>query len=168
MPFQAYMKIKDVPGECTDDKHKEWIEILSYTHGVNNMVSSSTSSGGGGSEGCEHSDFSIVKVLDKASAKLNLACCRGAEIGDIEIELCKSSGDNTDEQVPYMKYKMEGSVKVTSVRPGGSSQGGDVKPMEEVCFAYDKITWTYDEQDEKGKSKGKIEANWDKKKNKGG
>ena len=164
MAFDAYLKIKDIPGECTDAKHEKWIQILSYSHGVSNMVSSMASAGGGGSQGAELSDLSIVKNLDKASIKMTLACCNGTDIGDTTIELCKGSGDKE----VYMTYKMEKPVKLTSVRPGGSSQGGSDVPLEEATFNYGKLTWTYNELDEKGASKGKVEGNWDTKTNKGG
>jgi hypothetical protein len=34
MAFDAFMKIDGIPGESTGDKHKEWIEISSFAHGV--------------------------------------------------------------------------------------------------------------------------------------
>ena len=78
MPFDAFLKIETIPGECTDDKHKDWIEILSYSHGVAQLSSGSVSSGGGRSaQRCDHQDFSISKALDKASPKLALSCCNG-------------------------------------------------------------------------------------------
>jgi len=32
MAVDVFLKIDGIPGESTDDKHKEWIEILSYSH----------------------------------------------------------------------------------------------------------------------------------------
>ena len=29
MAFDAFLKVDGIPGESTDDKHKDWIEILS-------------------------------------------------------------------------------------------------------------------------------------------
>lgn len=165
MPFDAFLKIDVVPGECTDEKHKEWIEVLSYSHGVSQAVSGSVSSGGGRSaQRCDHSDLSIVKTLDKTSPKLNLFCCNGTHIADIILELCRSGGD----KVPYMTYNIKDSI-ISSVRPGGSSQGSEALPLEEVTFNYGKITWTYQETDHKtGQPKGKVETNWDLTLNKGG
>ncbi|TVS03107.1 MAG: type VI secretion system tube protein Hcp [Phycisphaerales bacterium] len=165
MAFDAFMKIDGIEGESTDNKHQKWIEVLSYSHGVMQRPSGSSSSGGGRSaERCDHSDFSIVKTLDKASPKLNLACCNGAHIKTIEFQLCRATGDKQ----PYMHYKLE-DVIVSSVRPGGSSQGGESLPLEEVSFNYGKITWTYTEIDHKtGKSSGMVEANWSVVENKGG
>jgi len=165
MAFDAFLKIDTIPGECTDDKHADWIEILSYSHGVSQTTSGSVSSGGGRSaERCDHADFSVVKSLDKASAKLNLACCNGEHIPGIEFQLCRATGD----KACYMKYELSDSI-VTSVRPGGSSQGGESLPLEEVSFGYAKITWTYTEMDHKsGQPKGDISAFWDLTNNTGG
>ena len=34
MAFDAFLKVDGIPGESTDDKHKDWIEVLSFNHGV--------------------------------------------------------------------------------------------------------------------------------------
>lgn len=165
MAFDAFLKIKGVDGESTDDKHSNWIEILSYSHGVSQMGSGSVSSGGGRSaERCDHSDFSIVKTLDKATPKLNLYCSDGTHVPEVKVELCRAGGAKEK----YMEYKLE-DVIISSVRPGGSAQGGEALPLEEVSFNYGKITWTYNELDHKtGKNKGSVEAHWDLHANKGG
>lgn len=164
MAFDAFLKIDGIPGESTDDKHKDWIEVLSFSHGLSQPTSGSVSSGGGRtSERCEHAPYSIVKALDKASPKIALSCCNGNHISEIKIELCRAGGDKQK----YMEYKMS-DVIVSSVRPGGSSQGGETLPLEEVAFSYGKIEWTYTETDHKtGKPKGNVASNWDLHANKG-
>ncbi len=165
MAFDTFLKIGTIPGESTDDKHKDWIEVLSFSHGVSQPATGSVSSGGARSaERCDHSDFSIVKSLDKASPKLNLACCNGEHIKEVTVELCRA----TQDKARYMQYKME-DVIVTSVRPGGSAQGGETLPLEEVSFNYAKISWVYTETDHKtGKAKGDVQTHWDQGANKGG
>jgi type VI secretion system secreted protein Hcp len=67
-----------------------------------------------------------------------------------------------------MEYKCT-DVIVSTVRPGGSAQGGESLPLEEVSFNYGKIEWIYTETDHKtGKGKGDIKAHWDVVANKGG
>lgn len=46
MAFDAFLKIDGIPGESTDDKHKEWIEIASYRQGVSQPASATASSVG--------------------------------------------------------------------------------------------------------------------------
>ncbi len=165
MAFDAFVKIQDITGESTDDQHAEWIEILSYSHGVFQPGSGSVSSGGSRSaERCEHQEFSIVKTLDKATPKLNLYCCNGTHIPEVLVDLCRAGGDKQR----YMQYKLS-DVIITSVRPGGSSKGNETLPLEEVSLNYGKIEWTYTEMDHKaGTPKGDVAAYWDLHTNAGG
>ena len=165
MAFAAFLKLTTVPGESTDDKYKDHIEILSYSHALSQPSSGSVSTAGGRTaERCDHGDFSIVKALDKASPKLALACCKGETIKEATLFICRAGGD----QRKYMEYKMS-DVIVSSVRPGGSSKGGETLPLEEVSFAYGKIEWTYTILDPKTNApKGDIKGYWDLHTNKGG
>lgn len=165
MAFDCFLKIEGVPGESTDDKHKDWIELLSFSHGLSQPTSGAVSSGGArSSERCDHQDFSVVKTLDKASPKLNLFCCNGTHVKKINVELCRATGDKQK----YMEYILTDSI-VSSVRPGGSAQGGEALPLEEVSFNYGKIEWVYTETDHAtGKPKGDVKTNWDLELNKGG
>jgi len=165
MAFDAFLKVDGIPGESTDDKHKDWIEVLSYHMGVSQPATGSRSSGGAASaERANFSDLSIVKALDKASPKLFLACAKGDHITKVTLELCRATGDKQS----YMKYDLS-DVIVSSVRPGGSSHGAETLPLEEVAFNYGKIEKTYTETDHgTGKAKGNVAANWDLKANKGG
>lgn len=165
MAFDAFLKLSTIPGESTDDKHKDWIEILSFSWGVNQPTTGSRSTGGAASaERANLQDLSVVKVLDRASPKLFLFCCNGTHIPTASLELCRATGDKTR----YMEYKMS-DVIVTSVRPGGQAQGGEPLPLEEVTFNYGKIELTYTETDHAtGKPKGDVKAHWDLKTNKGG
>ena len=165
MAFDAYLKISTIPGESTDDKHKDWIEILSYSHGLSQPTTGGRSSGGSAAaERADHHDFTIVKALDKASPKLALACCNGEHIKEVTLELCRAGKDKQK----YMEYKMS-DVLVSGVRPGGSSGGSETLPLEEVSFNYGKIEWVYTETDHQtGKPKGSVKAHWDATANKGG
>jgi type VI secretion system secreted protein Hcp len=164
MAFDAFLKIDGVPGESTDDKHKDWIEILSFHWGISQPSSGSASTAGGRSaERADFANFSIVKALDKASPKLFLHCANGSHVKEVKLELNRAAGDKTK----YMEYKMSDAI-VTSVRPGGSPQGGEAVPLEEVSFSYGKIELTYTETDHKtGKPKGDVKGTWDLVANKG-
>ena len=164
MAFDCFLKIDGVPGESTDDKHKDWIEILSFSHGLSQPSSGSVSSGGARSaERCDHQDLSVVKSLDKASPKLSLFCCNVTHVANVKLELFRATGDKQK----YMEYILT-DVIVSSHRLGGSAEGGESLPLEEVGFNYGKIEWTYTETDHKtGKPKGAVKAHWDLVTNKG-
>ena len=134
--YDMFLKIDGVPGESTDSKHKEWIEVLSFSQGVSQPSSRSLSPGGAMSaEPAAHQYFSIMKVLDKASPKLMQYCSNGKHIKDVVLELCRAEGDGQR----FMEYKMT-DVIISSVRPSGSA--GDAVPTEEVSFNYAKIELT--------------------------
>ncbi|MBW2740233.1 MAG: type VI secretion system tube protein Hcp [Deltaproteobacteria bacterium] len=157
MAFDAFLKIDGIDGESTDDAHADWIEVLSYSTGVSQTASGSASSGGGASsERADFQDFSIVKALDKASPKLSLACADGTHISEVVLELCRAGG----QKLKYMEYKLTDCI-VSSSRTGGSSQGGETLPLQEISFNYGKIEWTYTQQQRAGGGGGgNVAAGW--------
>ncbi len=163
MAFDAFLKIEGVPGESTDDKHKDWIEILSFNYGVTQRASGSASTGGGASaERANFADFTVVKALDKATPKIFEACATGKHIPTVTLELCRAGGD----KVKYMEYKLS-NVIISSSRPGGSSQGGETLPLEELSFNYGKIELAYTQQKRAdGSGGGQVAAGWNLETNK--
>jgi type VI secretion system secreted protein Hcp len=157
MAFDAFIKIDGVPGESTDDKHKDWIEILSYSHGHTQPSSSTASSAGGGTtERADFKDVSVTKHIDKASAKLAELCASGKHIANVVIELCRAGGD----KLKYMEIKME-DVIISSFQSGGQSKG-DLLPTEDVDFNFGKIKWTYTQQKRAdGTGGGNVTGGWD-------
>ena len=156
--FDSFLKIDGIPGESTDAKHKDWIEVLSYHFSADQRFTSSKSStGGASSERVDLGPFVIVKGLDKASPKLYEHCCNGKHIKEITMEVCRAGGD----KVKYFEVKLEESI-VASVKPGGSSKGAESVPLEEVAFDYGKIKWTYTQQKRAdGSGGGNVSGGWD-------
>ena len=70
-------------GESTDDDHKGWIEILSYSHAIRQPV---TASAGRAAARGEHEDFTVVKPLDKSSPTLALYTCNGRHIPSVTLD----------------------------------------------------------------------------------
>ena len=158
-----FLWIDGIPGESMDDVHRDWIEVLSYSHCVSQLAAGAVGSGGSRTaERSEHCDFSIVKTLDKASPKLALFCCNAGHIPVVRFELCRA----VDKQ-KFMEYTFR-DVIITSVRPESSIEGGHTRPLEEVSFSYGKIEWTYTEFHADGRPKGVVSAHWDLVANKGG
>jgi type VI secretion system secreted protein Hcp len=160
MAFDAFLKIDGIPGESTDDKHKDWIEVLSYSCGVAQTASASASTSGGAShQRADFQDLSISKTLDKASPKLALACADGTHIKQVTVELCRAGG----QKEKYMEYKMTNCI-ISSASVGG---GGGGEPTESITFNYGKIEWTYTQQKRAdGTGGGQVAAGWDLEKNK--
>ncbi len=158
MAFDTFVFIDGIKGESTDDKHKDWIEVLSFTHGMTQPTSATASSAGGGTaERTEHQDYSIVKLVDKASPKLYELCSSGKHIAKVNIEMCRAGGD----KLKYMEVNLE-QVVISAVSPTGNSKGGDAFPTEAVSFNYGKIKWTYTQQKRAdGTGGGNVTGGWD-------
>ncbi|MEE8106479.1 MAG: type VI secretion system tube protein Hcp [Planctomycetota bacterium] len=158
MAFDAFLRIEGIPGESTDDQHKDWIEILNYTHNIEQPASATKSSAGGaGAERVNHGVFKIVKELDKATPKLAEHCCTGKPLDEVVVSLNRAGGD----KVEYMEYKMK-QVIVTSLNPDGDPTGQASVPIERVGFDYGSIEWTYTAQKRSdGTGGGKVAAGWD-------
>lgn len=186
MAFDAFLNVDGVPGESTDDKHKGWIEILSFSHGSIQPSSATVSSAGGGTtERVTLEDLMVTKHIDKASAKLHELCCSGKHIATVTLQLCRAGGD----KVQYMEVKLE-QVVISGVHAkgnsgmggtggtsGGTSSGGtssstkgaitgnaalDAFPHEEITFNYGKIKWTYTQQKRPdGTGGGNVTGGWD-------
>lgn len=168
MAFDAYIQIEGIPGEALDDKHKDWIEVLGYQYGATQATSATAStSGGASSERVALSDFTIRKPVDKASAKLFEACCKGTHIPKLKLNVNRAGGD----KVTYLVIDME-EVVVSSVNfvAGGGSQNDDKEvsdlPTEEIKFNFARIKTTYTQQQRtSGQGGGNVVGGWDRTKN---
>jgi type VI secretion system secreted protein Hcp len=158
MAFDAFLKIDGIPGESTDDKHKDWIEILSYGLDIEQPSSATDSSAGGGTtERVDLDDFEVAKHLDKASAKIYEFCCTGKHVKDVTLELCRAGGD----KLKYLEVKME-NVVISSAKANGQSEASDGFPTERVRFNFAKIKWTYTQQKRAdGTGGGNVAGGWD-------
>ena len=84
MATDIFAKIGDIKGESLDVKHKDEIEVLSFSWGVANT--GSTGSGGGGATGkAIFQDLQIVHGVDNATPALLKACATGQHIKDATI-----------------------------------------------------------------------------------
>jgi type VI secretion system secreted protein Hcp len=156
--FDCFLKIDGVDGESTDSKHAKWIEVLSFSHGMNQPVSAVQSSAGGGTSArVNMQDFNITKYVDLSSPKLTEACCTGKHFGNVTLELCRAGG----EKLKYLEIKLDKAI-VSSVSVGGAKGSDDDVPVEQVSFNFGKITWTYTAQKRAdGGGGGTMSANWD-------
>ncbi len=158
MAFDAFIKFDGIPGESTDDKHKDWIEILSFNFGIHQPAHATASSAGGAtSERVNIQDLSVVKHVDKASPKLYEQSCSGKHIKDVTLELCRAGGD----KLKYLEVKME-NVVISLAKSGGMAEAEDGFPTEHVHFNFAKVKWTYTQPKRAdGTGGGNVAGGWD-------
>src|SRR5947209_130778 len=134
-----FLKIDSVDGESTDDKHKGEIEVESWSFGGTNS-GSFNSGGGGGSGKVVLNDFSFVKKVDKASAKLLTSCCTGEHLKTATL-VCRKAGKDQQEFLTIILSP----ILISSFQSGGSA-GSDIIPMDQVSINYGKVEFKYKEQ----------------------
>ena len=157
MASDIFAKIGDIKGESLDDKHKDEIEVLSFSWGVTNAGGTS---GGGVSAGkATFQDLSIVHHIDKASPSLLKACAAGTHIKDAIITHRKAGKG----QQEYLVVKLN-DVIITGVTHGGSGQ----PYSESVTLAFAKVHLEYKPQKADGSLDAGIHFKYDIKSNKEG
>ncbi len=163
MSFDTYLQIDTIQGESTDEKHKSWIEVFSFSHGIAQSGVGAISAAGARSAGkCDHQDLHITKRMDKSSPYLAKGCCTGKHYPKAVIEICK----NTGQKEVFMKYTLD-NVLITSIQTGGGQ--GSEHPVESFTLQYGKIKWEYCPIDVKtGAKGGAVACEWDLIANKGG
>lgn len=159
MASDIFAKIGDIKGESLDDKHKDEIEVLSFSWGVTNSAVISGGGGGGAGKATFH-DLSIVHNLDKASPLLLKACATGAHIKDATITHRKAGKG----QQEYLIVKLN-DVIITGVTHGGAAG----QPISEnVTLAFAKVDLEYKAQKPDGSLDAGIHFKYDLKSNKEG
>ncbi len=145
MASDIFAKLGDIKGESLDSKHKDEVEVLSYSWGVSNA--GSMAHGGGGGEGkATFHDLSFVHNIDKASPVLMQACATGVHLKEATITHRKAGKG----QQEYLVIKLN-DIIVTSVSHGGS---GDTAGVESVSLAFAKVALEYKPQ----KPDGSLDA----------
>lgn len=171
LPYNAYLQIADHPGECTDSKHTDWIEVLQYKHVINQKIAASFSASGAPTSGqADHSYFYVCKEIDKTSPKLALSLLNGAAIDEAVLEVCTQTGEKTTFMAVKLNKLVVADIQTLAMSVPATDGALPVsKPVEWVGLAYGQIEWTYTELDhETGAIKGDIVAHWNRKENTGG
>jgi type VI secretion system secreted protein Hcp len=173
-----FLKLEGIDGESQDSKHKNEIEIHSWSWGAANK--GTAAAGGGMGQGkVAMQDINFLKNIDKASAKLMLACASGQHIKSA-ILVGRKAGK---EQQEYLKITLS-DVLVSSIQHGHGTQQsysfsgtGDQSPVpsgaappatESFSLNFTKIEFEYKEQKADGTLGGAIKTHWHVKENKGG
>jgi type VI secretion system secreted protein Hcp len=140
-----FAKIGSIKGESLDAKHKDEVEVLSWSWGVSQAGSPGT--GGGAAAGkASFSDFHFTHYIDKATPQLLRACATGEHFKEATVTTRKAGRG----QQEYLIIKMS-DVLVTSVQPALS--GGDVG-VESVSVQAGKVALEYRPQ----KADGSLDA----------
>jgi type VI secretion system secreted protein Hcp len=159
MASDIFAKLGDIKGESRDNKHKDEIEVLSYSWGVTNAGNLGTG-GGGGAGKATFQDLSIVHKIDKASPVLMRACATGEHLKEATITHRKAGKAQQD----YLIIKMN-DIIITGV---AASETSGEAGSETVTLAFAKVDFEYKPQKPDGSLDAGIHFKYDLKANKEG
>lgn len=156
MASDTFAKIGDIKGESLDAKHKDEVEMLSWSWGFSNEPGGPA--GGGGAAGkASFKDLQFTHVIDRASPQLMTACATGQHLKDATITARKAGKG----QQEYLIIKMN-DVVITSVALASSGE----PPMESVTLQFAKIDLEYRPQKSDGSLDAGVHFKYDLKTNK--
>jgi type VI secretion system secreted protein Hcp len=151
MPVDYFLKIDGISGDSTDAKHKDEIQLESFTWGETN----STTGGGGGGGGAgkvRMQDFSFTMRVNKASPQLMRACADGQRLKSATFTARRAGKGQQDFLVITLT-----DVAVTSYQSGGIT---DTLPLDQVSLSFSKIQVEF-RPDTDGTRDAPVKAGWD-------
>ena len=137
MGSDIFAKIGDIKGESFDAKHKDEIELLSWSWGF--TQSGTIAHGGGGGAGkANFNDFAFTHHVDKASPELMMACAIGEHIKEATITVRKAGKG----QQEFLIIKMA-DVMITGIAPSAAADGAATTTSENVALQFAQVDVEY-------------------------
>lgn len=168
------LKIDGIKGESQDSKHKDEIDVESWSFGAT-QAGSLAYGGGGGVGKVQFQDLNFTARSSLATVKLMDAAASGRHITNA-ILTCRQPNSKTGEQETYLTVTIS-ELLVSSFKVGGPhdraedgsskhGRGSDPRPLDQVALTFSKVELAYRPQDVKGSMGAAIKSGWDLKKNK--
>lgn len=151
--MKVFMKVEGIAGSSMEKGRSDWSDVRGFDHALQYPFDMRDNRGRGEPE---HGACTVIKEIDKASPKLYEALAKKKKIDSVLLEFERDKpGEGSTEA--YFRIELH-DCRVINARPHVPQGGGkdEVSPphMEQIGFAYRKITWTWD-------SGGAIETTFD-------
>ena len=127
MAVDMFLKLDGIDGESKDHKHKDEIEVFSWSWGISVPTAGGTQTGR-----ATPKELTVLKPIDKSSPVLMKTACEGHHISGGTLTLV-----NKETQLEYLKIKLT-DILISGYQIGGGSAGGAV-PMDQVSFNFSSI-----------------------------
>lgn len=154
MAVDMFLKIDGIPGESMDTNHRDEIDVLSYSWGESQPPAAGGTGGGAGGR-VVMQDFHFAMRVNKASAKLFLACASGLHIRNAILTV-RRSGENP---VEFLKWTLT-NVTVASYQTAAGASAGE-PPLDQIGLRFAKIETEYRAVNPDGSLDAPIKAGWD-------
>ncbi len=160
MATDYFLKLTDIEGESQDDKHKNEIDIESFSWQVKQTGASQVGAGSGSGR-AQILDFAFKALHSKASPKLMQACADGSHIGTATLTIRKAG----KEQQEYSIFTLSEAIVSEYTLMSPESSDASI-PYDVFKLNFSKVEHQYKEQKADGTLGGSVKAGWDVKANK--
>ena len=160
MASDYLLELEGIKGESQDSKHKECIEIDSFSWGFTNAGSMGRGSGGGTGK-VQFQDIHFTKQTDKSTPLLVNAACINQPIKKAVLYARKAGGKAG--QVEYYKITLTDSI-VSGYQSSGNAGDSSI-PNDQFSLNFSKFKLEYCPQKPDGSLEGAVMAEYDRNKN---
>jgi type VI secretion system secreted protein Hcp len=157
MALNMFIKIDSIKGESQDDKHKDEIDVLSWSWGLEQSAAIPPGGGGGAGKVSVH-DLAMTKRTDIATPQLMLACANGKHIKEALLTVQKPDRN----QFEFVRIKMNDVI----VRAVSTADSTDDSITENVALNFTKVQVDYVQQKADGTAGRTCQFKWDFRANK--
>ncbi len=140
----CFLKVDGIQGDSQDSKHREEIQVLSWSWGETNTGSMQASGGGEASRTANFKDIVFTARISKASPKLFSAGTGGQKHIGTAILTCRKpvAAGGGSQLLEYLKITLS-DVLVSSYLSGYPGPGGVDVPSDQFSFNFSKINMEY-------------------------
>jgi type VI secretion system secreted protein Hcp len=156
MAVDYFLQIAGIEGESTDDKHKGWIDVDSWSWGETHPGQVAAGSGAGAGRVQIH-DLHFTTRVSKASPKLFLACATGQHFKEAKLVARKAGASQQD----FLTWTFS-DLLVSGYHTGGA-EGGEVVPGDQISLNFAKLRVEYRAQKADGTLDAAVTAGFDAK-----
>jgi type VI secretion system secreted protein Hcp len=160
LAVDAFLKIDGVKGESADAKHKDEIDVISWSFGETNSGTAHTG-GGAGAGKVKFQDFKFTMRTNIASPQLFQYCANGKHINKVTLFVRRS--DQT--QAEFLQIWLS-DVMVSSFLNMGSAGPNIPYPVDEILLNFSSIKIDYKQVKQDGSLGGSVSGGWNLKANK--
>jgi type VI secretion system secreted protein Hcp len=161
-----FLKIDGIKGESPDAKHKDEIDVISFSWGEKQTGTFAGGQGGGAGK-VQMKDFHFTMVVNKATPKLLLACANGEGIKSALLTCRKAGKDQQEFYKITMTDLLVSSYETVGGYLTGETAGQDESPVptDSITLNYTTIKFDYAAQKPDGTLEGYITEGWNLKAN---
>jgi type VI secretion system secreted protein Hcp len=145
MASDFYLKIPNIPGEAKEERHREWIEVDSWSFGISNNSDPGRGSGATKSV-ANFTEFSFTKRNDRSSPRIFQTICSGMHIPELTFGGQKAGAKQGIADYLILRFR---DCIISSLQQSGGG-AADVMPSESVSFSFSQIEFEYQQVDVKG------------------